>query len=434
MTTSSVSGSRTRRAFALAAALFAVGCDQPQPNLPTRGTGAAPPRWLPAYSKAQLALLAPEGIRPRTPARRTYPDLTRFSYTRARKLEDPTQAMRFLRVVLSVIEDSPRVYLMGDAAPSLANEIAQYGPTPPAEPDGLAVPGIGKDGEPALVRPAGAEAAAREIDAATALVRGGKREAAIATLRRATGRVRDVPGLFVELGNLLGQSDPRGAEEAFTQAIHVDASLSSAHLGLATMWLARGDRDAAQIAVARAIALHPPSPRAQRIAALAAEADGPPRPAPIAIFLDVDVRGAVRAATDASLPSRSYAGCRAIVRYEPEVRALLHGEPGPYHLGVVEEVICLEAAIGAYLVHRDGGAGAPEPIFEALYDIAREEGLTGYAMFEILGKHRPERARLAPAPIHEAEVAYVLRHVLGAPGLGDSARLAATQSEDGSGR
>ncbi len=38
--------------------------------------------------------------------------------------------------------------MLGDAAPALANDIAQYGPPPSAEPDGLAVPGIGDDGEP----------------------------------------------------------------------------------------------------------------------------------------------------------------------------------------------------------------------------------------------------------------------------------------------
>ena len=49
--------------------------------------------------------------------------------------------------------------------------------------------------------------------------------------------------------------------------------------------------------------------------------------------------------------------------------------------------------------------------------IAKEEGLTGYVMFEVLGRHRPERARVAPPSVHDATVAYVLRHVLGAPAL-----------------
>jgi hypothetical protein len=37
----------------------------------------------------------------------------------------------------------------------------------------------------------------------------------------------------------------------------------------------------------------------------------------------------------------------------------------------------------------------------------------GYAMFEILGQHRPERARTAPADVHRAVVSYVEKHVLG---------------------
>lgn len=408
-----------------ALALAAAGCDQPQPNLPEppRPARAAPP-WLPPYSAAQLALLEPEGGRPRTPAARVYPDLSRFTYVRPRKLEDPTEAMRFLRVVLGVIEESPRVYLLGDAAASLANEVAQYGPPPPLEPDGLVIARPQGDGSTRLERAPGADAAGQALDRAADLVTAGRRPEALAALRAAAGAHPGVPALHVELGELLARDDAEAAERAFTRALALDDTLASAHVGLAAMLLARGDHDGGQIAIARALALHPPSTRAQHLAALAAPADGPPRPRPFSIFLDVDAHGAVRAATDGTLPARSYAGCRAIVRYEPEVRELLHGVAEPYHLGLVEEVVCLEAALGAYLVHREGGGGAADPALDALLAIARTEGLAGYAMFEILGRHRPERARTAPHAVHQATVTYILRHVLGAPALEDQRTLA----------
>jgi hypothetical protein len=53
---------------------------------------------------------------------------------------------------------------------------------------------------------------------------------------------------------------------------------------------------------------------------------------------------------------------------------------------------------------------------ETLGALAQEEGLVGYAMFEILGRHRPERARTAPPEIHRAMVSYIERHVLAADG------------------
>jgi hypothetical protein len=43
-------------------------------------------------------------------------------------------------------------------------------------------------------------------------------------------------------------------------------------------------------------------------------------------------------------------------------------------------------------------------------------------MFEILGRHRHERARLAPEPVHRAMVRYVERVVLGGTLVADPKR------------
>jgi hypothetical protein len=107
------------------------------------------------------------------------------------------------------------------------------------------------------------------------------------------------------------------------------------------------------------------------------------------------------------------------MRFEPGLRARIfeHAPEVPYYLSMVEEVICLEAALGAYLLerveHERSGKGMEaDPKIEALLRIAKGDGLAGYAMFEILGKHRPERARAAPSEVHRAVMAYVERHVL----------------------
>ena len=79
--------------------------------------------------------------------------------------------------------------------------------------------------------------------------------------------------------------------------------------------------------------------------------------------------------------------------------------------------MCLEAAIGAYLFEQQRSKEVePDRSIEALLEIAHDEGLLGYAMFEILGQHRPERARTAPADVHRAVLQYVEKHVLGEGG------------------
>ncbi|MEO5730169.1 MAG: hypothetical protein ABI134_16660, partial [Byssovorax sp.] len=106
----------------------------------------------------------------------------------------------------------------------------------------------------------------------------------------------------------------------------------------------------------------------------------------------------------------------AVMRYEPEIRAQIFEQPleTPYYLSVVEEVICLEAALGAYMVdRRDDGGEARDANLEELLALAHEEGLSGYVMFEILGQHRPERARVAPPEVHRAMVRYVERELFG---------------------
>ena len=140
------------------------------------------------------------------------------------------------------------------------------------------------------------------------------------------------------------------------------------------------------------------------------------------IFLDVDAAGAVRVAAEPGSSAQMYGGCRGVMRYEPELRAAILEQPPatPYYLTVTEEVICLEAAIGAYLfdlgqADQQGTPLEEDPRLEALLRIAQREGLSGYVMFEVLGRHRPERARTAPPRVHRAISDYIDRYVLGHP-------------------
>jgi tetratricopeptide (TPR) repeat protein len=220
------------------------------------------------------------------------------------------------------------------------------------------------------------------------------------------------------------------AETAYREAIAVDATFAPAHLGLAELAARRGDRPAARRALVEALAYHPASARGLALlrtlvggpGASAADggwydvpkeaapaADG--RVEPFALFLDVDGSGAIHVATAKGDPAQIYGGCRAVMRFEPALRSQIFQQPRetPYYLSVAEEVVCLEAALGAYLSTKGERS---DPTLERLLQIAQEDGLSGYVMFEILGQHRPERARTAPADVHRDVVGYLERWVL----------------------
>jgi tetratricopeptide (TPR) repeat protein len=274
---------------------------------------------------------------------------------------------------------------------------------------------------------------------------------AVATLRDALVANPGVPALHVALADVLRKSGagPQ-AEAGYKAAIALDPTFAPAHLGLALLADQKNDVAAARRELAEALAWHPPDKAglelAQKLGGAVPSHDGAasgpkprapggaqdradggwgdiPRAAgnlagrvqPFAIFLDVDEVGAIHVATAANDAAQIYGGCRAVMRYEPELRAQLFRQPSetPYALSVAEEVICLEAALGAYFVARASNQPAPDPELDQLHRIAREDGLSGYATFEILGRHRPERARLAPLDVHRDVVRYVERRVLG---------------------
>jgi hypothetical protein len=128
-----------------------------------------------------------------------------------------------------------------------------------------------------------------------------------------------------------------------------------------------------------------------------------------------------------------------VMRWEPEVRSAIFEQPPetPYYLSVIEEVVCLESAIGAYIFDQAEQRGTNEmrgalpavpegglrqaqvtestndTAMEALFRMAQKDGLSGYALFEILGQHRPERVRMAPEEVHRAVLDYVEQYVIG---------------------
>jgi tetratricopeptide (TPR) repeat protein len=385
------------------------------------------PDWLPPYTPQQLALLTPVDHAIQVRAERVFPDLQRFWYANNRPLGSPEDALKLAQMTATLLHDSPRFYTLDEASPELANPIAQYGPPPPAEPDGFQITRRSQGGAGELTPAKVSDAARAAFEKGQALAAQGNLEGAIAAYREALASSPSVPALRVGLADaLLKFGKAAEAEAAYKDAVGVDPTFTPLYVGLAALAEKRSDLTATRKALAEALAYQPNSRRALEIAGRLGSTGG--RIPPFAIFLDVDSAGAIRAAASGGGPAQMYAGCRAVMRYEPDVRAQIFDQPAetPYYLSVVEEVICIEAALGAYLVEQSKNEdGEADPKLDELLATARQEGLTGYVMFEILGKRRPERARTAPPEVHRAVVRYIERHVLGQKDVPDGVYNAA---------
>jgi tetratricopeptide (TPR) repeat protein len=415
---------------AVAALIFltipgAMGCAgrSPQPPIPPNAAAQAAkvptppggtPAWLPAYTAAQLALLAPVDHPIPTPAERVFPDLERFWYANNRRLDEPEDALKFTRMVATILSDSPRFYALDAVTGRVENAAMQYGP-PGIEPDGWSVARRGANGVGELAVAPGAAEARGDFDRGQALAIKGDAAGAIAAYHAAAIKSPRAPAISVALAAALAKSGKLDdAERAYNVAIAADPTFAPPYVALAELAEKRGDVAAARKLAAEGLAYQPDSRGALAVAKRLG--GGGVRVAPFAIFLDVDSVGAIHVATAEGNPAQMYGGCRAVMRYEPEVRAQIFEQPSetPYYLSVVEEVICLEAALGAYMVDRkDDDDDAPDTNLEELLSLAHEEGLSGYVMFEILGQHRPERARVAPPDVHRAMVRYVERDLFG---------------------
>jgi tetratricopeptide (TPR) repeat protein len=409
-------------------ALLLAACGGQTPAAKMVAPSGAQPDWLPPYTAKQLALLEPTDERVTEPATRTYPELSRFRYARDRQLQDPRDAMRITKIVADVVSQSPHTYTVAAASADVENAVAQYGPPAKPDPDPWSVAVSDRSGRKHLVPASYSDAAKRAYDEAESAKDGA---VAIAKMREAIAASPEVPALHLALGDALqAAGDKEHAEAAYREVIRVDTTLASGHAALAALLLEKGDLPSARVSLAHALAYHPSQPQALALAKKIAGRGQ--RINAFAIFLEVDGLGVVRVAAAPTPGARMYGGCRAVMRYEPELRSALFAEPSsePYFLSVAEEMFCVESAIGAYLaeraIAREEGRSEPEDQqTAALMNLAHSEGLLGFVMFEVLGRHRPEHARRAPTFVHRATMGYVQRHVLGYdPGPDPSLNLA----------
>ncbi len=390
--------------FPLVLALVLPACE---PGAgPARAPSGAPeqgparrPAWLTPYDARQRALL---DAQPHVPvsvvAEPVYPALRGFAYL----LPDAYSAAgarRAARLVVRTAKRSSRLYILADADARDANPEALYGPTPPDDADPWVRAERGDDGAYRLAWAAPSGAAREAVDRARRALAAGDGDVATRALERAVTIAPDLPGAWSLLAEVCAaEHDADHAEQAAWRALELDPRSPAAARALAAARLARGDRRGARFAVARALAMYPASPASWKLAARITRIV--PRPHVPPIFVEVGTSGAVVVASESGAGPDAYALCHATFRHEPSLRARF-GLEGDYDLSQVEEQLCLEALLGA------------EPRgHDALRSLAREGDLSAYALFEVIGRRRPEWLRVAPDRVHRLVVRYVEHHVL----------------------
>ncbi len=386
------------------------------PSTGTTPTSRAEPPWVGTYDADQKAVLAlPLDAPVERPAQPVYPSLSHFTFTGEGQIRVPEDPLAFANLVTEALSASPRLYVFRDGPSSLANLAALFGPKPADNPDPWRRVVADASKRPSLEP-------ALPSDKVRALLEKASKQAApdnITTLQQAAQHSPEVPGVHATLADAaLAAGDLAVAAAAAQAALAVDPSFPQAYRILAEIAFQQGDQARAKKAIARALALYPTYPRAWKVAEAIA---GRTLERVVRIeqpFIEVNDKGAIVVVACDRPMCAGYAACKAAFRFEPSFRAsiLKESPTEPYHLSATEEVVCLEAGLGTHLEeqkqNRAEGKALSDPHAEMLIRLAAESGLTAFAMFEVLGTHRPEWLRVAPAPVHDAIVSYVLNGVL----------------------
>ena len=343
-----------------------------------------------------------------------YPELARFTFAGEKQIVVPDDLLAYATLVTTTLAASPRLYAFRTGPSSLANIRSLFGPKPADEPDPWQRVVLDGDGNLSLVASLPGEAVQALLEQEP-----GPGSDSVAWMKQAADQEPDIAGVQAMLADAsLAAGDIAMAEAGARAALAMDPFYPHALRVLAEVALRKNDKVRAGQFVARALALYPTYARAWKIAEMvvgrpierAAVVEQP--------FIAVNDEGAVVVVTCDRPFCSGYAACKAAFRYEPVFRASVLQESAdvPYHLSATEEVVCLQAGLGAHVEARvSNPQAAHDPTAELLIQLASEKGLTAFALFEVLGTYRPEWMRVAPRAIHTAIVQHVHLRVLGTP-------------------
>ena len=406
--------SRSAGTIVILSAMVACSPQKPPENAETPKANPTAPEWLGPYDEAQKTVLAmPLDATIEQRAHRTYPDLTRFSFAGDSPISVPDDLLMFANHVSEVLAASPLLYVFRTGPASLANIHALFGPKPVDDPDPWQCVAVDAQGSPSLVPSLPTDDVRPLLDQG---MKAGPK--GLDSLKQAAEKSKTVPGVQAMLADAaLAVGDLDTADQAARVALAADPSFPLSFRILAEVRWRHHQQDRAKEAIARALALYPTYPRAWKVAEVIV---GHPIDRAVVVeqpFIEVNDKGAIVVVSCDRPFCVGYASCKAAFRFEPVFRAAMLQEPesAPYHLSVTEEVVCLQAGLGTHMAEREKNPAISDQTAELLIQLAAEKGLSSFALFEILGFHRPEWLRIAPRPVHEALVHHILVHVLGTP-------------------
>ena len=130
------------------------------------------------------------------------------------------------------------------------------------------------------------------------------------------------------------------------------------------------------------------------------------------VFVEVTPEGAVLYAGPAGSPwIQTYAQCKAVFRYCPEVRMSFGMKAKPYKISIMEEMACLTLATDAYGEMKKEG-NIRDAQGEILAAAVEDGWIMEFALFEIIGKLDPDYMKFLPADLRASVITYIEKFVV----------------------
>ncbi|HEX6101160.1 MAG TPA: tetratricopeptide repeat protein [Thermoanaerobaculia bacterium] len=229
-----------------------------------------------------------------------------------------------------------------------------------------------------------------------------------------------------------GHRDYAAAVAEYRKALAIDATNAMAHFFSANALMRLGRGDEARAAVVSALSYNPvyeglyrvldAQPEAFGLRPLARHRFDPPR----GYLGKPDSEGiTVYGGNDGEW--RTYAICKAALRYEPAARKEVLGDAEEVEASFEEERACVTAYVDGNLDRTraalEKAAGnkpvsdaevrkAAPPLVRHLVEVLETGFFDGYVAFEIIGQRCPIAAPMYPEPLHQEVEKYVARYVV----------------------
>lgn len=198
------------------------------------------------------------------------------------------------------------------------------------------------------------------------------------------------------------------------EELQVNPSHSQSHLAIADILFDKQQVKAAMEEIAKALYYYPAWEDPGKYLSAIEQAECKTRGTRFnpEIFIEVNQEGVVVYAFPKDRPwLKEYAFCKAALRYCPEVRMSFGMKAEPYKISLMEELICLKQTTDGYgKLKKTGDVHGPEA--EIILSALEEDMLVEFALFEIIGKFRPNYMKFLPKKVRDSVINYIKLFVL----------------------